>query len=1742
MDAEEIKRQIEILVKKRGIQKGRLTKHKTYIAADHENINLHDIEKRIEYVADIIKQYDAIFEELAEISDYDENHTNDYTDFEDDSLQVLGQYQAMLDEITKPATAQPVALEPNLSIRDIRTISARPVDPKIKPFTGIIEEWNTFKEIYIAYIHDKQFLSNIEKFIHLKSYIQGEAQNVIKNVAFTEQGYVHAWQALCDRFDNKQRLATRHVEALLSISKGGKITNAAELQTIVDSCNNEILSLNAIGIPTDNWDLMVIGIISPRLDTETREQWETLSMKNEFSTWREMREFLNTRCRVLEAVGSKTQKICSQQQASFSKLKSKFSDTKSSKSFLASKTSQQLPSQCLICNGTNHYTSVCPSYSILSDKEKLDKVKTLNLCLNCLRKGHSYNQCRSSRCKICQKPHNTTLHEAFKVTSTHNSNSIPIPESVKNDICTSTSTTSSSNSFHVSSNSTILLSTAKVKIADAHGIHHDCRILLDSGSHANFISNDLALKLGLKMKQHHLKVAGLDTITIKIKQKITTTILSRIGCYKQNMEFLVVPKITDCLPSHHIPMKNITIPKDVELADPSFNCPLPIDALIGAQHFFDIIKQQRLHISEYLPPLQATEFGYIITGEVPTVNYNFGLLLQHDPDDELNNIVSKFWSLEHVSAINKLSEEEKQCQNHFSTTHSRDENGRYIVHLPFRNNVNELGESKIIATNRFLAMERKLERDDYLKGEYHKFMQQYEALGHMHKIDNTQIHGNYLPHHSVIKPSSSTTKVRVVFDASCKTSTSLSLNDVLLDGPKVQDDLFNIILRFRLPTYVFSGDIEKMYRQIQVIPKHRCYQRILFRYSPEKPIETYELATVTYGTKSAAYLATAALNQLAHDEGENYPLAKEAMKNFYVDDVMTGDNNLTRLIQIKNQLCEMLLKGGMKLRKFVSNSQELLCTIPIEDQEIQQDVDDLKPNDVISTLGLKWDPVNDKLMFITQDFHNSHPTTKRGVLSCVAKIYDPLGVLAPVITTAKIYLQHLWIQQIQWDDQLPASMIEKFKDFLTDFSSIGMLQINRHVTNQNYNTIELHGFSDASEVAYGACIYLLTTDIENNTSMHLLCAKSRVAPLKHHTIPRLELCAALLLARLFSTLQTTIQIKFDRICLWSDSTITLAWIKTPSYQLKEFIASRVAEIQELTAGITWYHVKSQDNPADVISRGCSMNDLAYNINWWNGPEFLRSSTLMQYSKHVPDLSNVEILERKDSRAVFSNQIQNDVIHDLIHRLSSYSKLIRITKYVVRFINKLITTRINKSPGKFKIREFDEKLTAMNILVISIQKDAFYEDRKSLLSNKEIPNSSKLKALTPFMDENNIIRVGGRISKSNLPYDQCHQMLIPHNHHFTEILFNHFHIINLHCGAQTLLYQTRKIFWTIKGKLTAKRIISKCVACSKQKPTPCQQLMGSLPADRVKMQQRAFSVVGVDYCGPFLTRIPNTRMKTTFKAYIGVFVCFATKAIHLEVISDLTTEGFLAALHRFTARRGKPSAIHSDNGTNFVGTHNYLEALSEFFKNNDLKSAIDSFCEEQNIQWHFIPPRSPHHGGLWEAGVKAVKHHLRRITNEHPLSFEELTTLAARIEGCLNSRPISILSDDPHDMQPLTPSHFLIGTPYTPIQEPDLTARNICHLSRWNQITHMVQSFWKRWSLEYIQSLQKRSKWKNLKANLEIGDVILIHPEQNPPAKWILGRITDIHQGTDGLVRVVSAKTKSGIIKRAISKISPLLKE
>ncbi|XP_055585254.1 uncharacterized protein LOC129738093 [Uranotaenia lowii] len=855
-------------------------------------------------------------------------------------------------------------------------------------------------------------------------------------------------------------------------------------------------------------------------------------------------------------------------------------------------------------------------------------------------------------------------------------------------------------------------------------------------------------------------------------------------------------------------------------------------------------------------------------------------------------------------------------------------------------------------------------------------------------------------------------------------------------------------------------------------PADQPLQRILWRFSPDEPVKSYQMTTVTYGTASAPYLATKSLQRLAQDGESSYPAAAAVIKkDVYVDDLMTGTDDPEEGAQLVSAVNTLTNSAGFVLRKYCSNSPEILSKIPPELRDERT----------------------------TLELDSSTATVK----TCSGK---------------NIFATNLE-EKADWDDPLPDDMKIFWEEYRRNLIALESFSVPRWTGYlNNLTSVELHGFCDASEAAYGACIYLRCTSDKGSITVRLVTAKSKVAPLedlvrrkKKQSIPRLELSSALLLAHLYDKLRQSIPFTISAY-FWTDSMIVKYWLASLPSRWQSFVGNRVSEIQHITKGGIWNHISGTENPADIISRGMSPAQLQYQSLWLEGPSWLKfdRSVWPAIVEHPSEIDN-SLLEEKPAAALPVQAHPPSFIFELN---SSLPHLVRVVALLQRFIhNSKKRNRDTKRIGQVSLEEVDEALQA---LVKLSQRETFPEELKALRTNHDIRTSSPLSSLNPVLVDGTM-RVGGRLRHAAISEDRRHPFILHPKHPLTKTIMRHYHLKNFHAGQQLLVSTVRERFWPIHIDSLARKVIFECVSCFRNKPKVQQQLMADLPPERVN-PDFVFNKVGVDLCGPFYIKYP-VRKTAPIKCFIAIYVCLVTKAVHMEIVADLSTQSFLASFKRFTAIRGTPKLVMCDNAKNFVGADRELRELKQLFVDQQFQRTVITEAEVDGVDFKFIPPRSPNFGGLWEAAVKSFKRHFRRTIGNNPLTYDELHTVVHQISAILNSRPLTPLSNDPDDYQALTPGHFLI---VSVARKRNVRAADLA------KVVYRISA-----------NLHNRTKWTKKRNNIHVGTMVLIMEEYMPKQSWCLGRVINCIPGPDGHVRVVLVKTKDTTLKRGISKICVL---
>ncbi|XP_064629340.1 uncharacterized protein LOC135488626 [Lineus longissimus] len=861
------------------------------------------------------------------------------------------------------------------------------------------------------------------------------------------------------------------------------------------------------------------------------------------------------------------------------------------------------------------------------------------------------------------------------------------------------------------------------------------------------------------------------------------------------------------------------------------------------------------------------------------------------------------------------------------------------------------------------------------------------------------------------------------------------------------------------------------------------------------------------------------------------------LRSFYVDDFIRSVLGTEKGITTTRDTIAICGKGGFRLTKVLSNSVEVNQSVPLQERakslQLSFEGDDLP---VERALGVVWSVEKDTLGF--QTLLNEKPATRRGMLSLISAVFDPLGIAAPFIVPARIILQTLCKEQMGWDDSIPDSELQNWQSWVEELTVLEKLAIPRCLKPlgfENVTLCQLHVFADASTQGYGIAAYVRMVNTGGQINCELLMGKARVAPLKKITIPRMELTAAATAVKFGHLIIQQMDYNFHDIRYWTDSMSVLRYIHNSATRFHTFVANRLTTIHEGSQPGQWSYVPTRENPADAASRGLSLKNEAGTQMWLKGPDFLQKDESewprTELSSSLP-IDDPELKRVSAATTVVSEA--HTTVDTLFSRIFSWSKLRRIVAWVIRA--QRVFRGKHPKPGETCLNIEDVTTGTKRLTMDELNRAEMaivrFEQERFLVEDMKVKGAS-IQKLDPFRDDLGLIRVGGRL-RATIPVETKHPILLPRQSVVPKLMLEELHRTHGHVGRNMVLSVFRKRYWVARGTKLIGTMIARCVICRRYRAKVGEQKMAELPVQRLMGGEKAFTRSGMDYFGPF--EIKRGR-NATIKRYGVLFTCFATRGVHLELASSLDMSSCINAIRRFVARRGSVKWLRSDNGTNLVGAKAELKrALHEW--NQDKMHAT---LQQEGIEWVFNAPTASHHGGVWERLIRVTRKVLYGVMKEQAVRTDDegLQTLFCEVESIINSRPITVASDNPNESEALTPNHLLILQTDPELPPGEFVKKDLYVRQRWRQIQHLTEVFWRRWRQEYVLLLQERQKWLQPRRNMSVNDIVLI-TDNTPRNQWPMGRIIQVDEDDKGLVRVVHVKTKTSVFVRPVTKVVTLL--
>ena len=1072
-----------------------------------------------------------------------------------------------------------------------------------------------------------------------------------------------------------------------------------------------------------------------------------------------------------------------------------------------------------------------------------------------------------------------------------------------------------------------------------------------------------------------------------------------------------------------------------------------------------------------------------------------------------------------------------------------DDSNSWVAPLPFRTPRRRLPNNRDQALTRLNSLQRTLEKKPEMKAHFVTFMKNIFDRDHAEVAPPLQEGQEcwYLPAFGVYHPQKPG-QIRVVFDSSAQKQ-GISLNDVLLSGPDLNNSLQGVLLRFRREQVAVMTDIEQMFHSFVVREDHRDFLRFLWYRDNDtsKEIIEYRMRVHVFGNSPSPAVAMYGLRRAAAFGEEEYGSdAKHFVeREFYVDDGLLSMPTAEGAIDLLSRTQEMLAISNLRLHKIASNSKEVMEAFPTEDRaKALKDLDlDVDPAPIQRSLGLHWELKRDIFTFQVSDAEK--PFTRRGVLATVNSIFDPLGFVAPITIQGKFLLRELSSETLDWDSPLPLDKEEEWNTWRKSLNDLKLLEIPRPYAATTLSTAlrkELHIFSDASVKAIAAVAYLRVIDSEGACHIGFVFGKAKLAPQAAHTIPRLELGAAVLAAEIAGIVTSELDFTPDAVEFYTDSRVVLGYIHNQTRRFYVYVSNRVQLIRKVSSPAQWHYVSSSRNPADLATRSVPAALLS-TTTWLTGPAFLnQAGEEPSLEEERFDLINPDTDVEVRALATTLSTGSSSLGSHRFERFSSWRSLVRATASLIHIAQSCKATddqdRTCRSWHHCTTpRTVEELLQAEAIIIKTVQKEAYKEELACIANGKEIPRNSTLKKLDPYLDAEGLLRIGGRLKHAALEYEEKFPVIVPGRSHAAKLLVNHYHERVKHQGRVFTEAAVRTAgYWIVSGRKCVNSILHKCVTCNKLRGKATEQKMADLPIDRLSTEP-PFTYIGLDAFGPWTVVTRRTRGgQAQSKRWAILFTCMSTRAIHIELIDSMDSSTFINALRRFFALRGPAKQIRSDCGTNFIGACKELEILTT----DPHAPRVKQFLTEEGCSWVFNPPHASHMGGTWERMIgvsRRILDSMLQQTSPSRLTHDVLSTLMAEVTGIVNSRPLTPISTDPESPFLLTPAMLLTQKVCTLRPPPgDFTDSNL-HRQQWRQVQHLADTFWSRWRREYLATLQSRSKWQEERQNLKEGDVVLLKDAQAKRNDWPMALVTNALASSDGRVRKVELRVASnGTIK------------
>ena len=1122
--------------------------------------------------------------------------------------------------------------------------------------------------------------------------------------------------------------------------------------------------------------------------------------------------------------------------------------------------------KCLCCDKIGHSITKCFIFTKLDGEKKWKLVTDKKICFSCLEPNHSVKQCEKKKAcgkDNCKLPHHPLLHKTNQQLKSTPADVTQPTESVDGKVLVNQRDPAGIKKIYY-----------QILPVSLHGPNTSIKTyaLLDNGSYATLLESTVADQLGLTGPKTPLKIKGAgDMVSCDQESRVVSLQISGRSKRKFDLHGVRTKQNLD-MPQQSVDISKLPVRQSLlQSLDVESMKNVKPTILIGLDQMHLIATEKLIRNSDNGLVLGRTRLGWTLFGSTDSEQDLGGSVLCLQNHEDLNQLVKEHYKLENLGIrINERmssSIQDRRATDIMLKTSLRI-GQQWETGLLWKSDTAIMPSNKSDALKRLLGIERRMDRDEEFARLYVEKMGYYLDKGFARKLTKEEagITTNrtwFIPHFGVFnanKPG----KIRLVFDAAAK-SRGVSLNDHLLTGPDLLVSLPGALLKFRQRAIGFSGDIKDFFPCVKIREEDQQAQRFLWRGTDrQSEPDEYVMQVCIFGAASSPYSCQSIKNLNAKEFESEFPEASHAIaRKHYMDDYLDSTDSATEAIKLITEVIEVNRRGGFKTTNWACSSREVLQKIPVELRSTDTDLtidSDMKTERV---LGLIWNPNTDAFGFNLQ-FHKVDPSvvsgekraTKRDILKMIMSIFDPLGLLAPFTVKAKIIMQEVWRAGLGWDDFVTDRMNEKWLQWTEELKAITNLTIPRRYSfgTGQLRSRQLHVFCDAGELAYGAVAYI-RTETDSGVDVSLVMAKSRVTPLKPISIPRLELQAALIGSRLSNFIKEEMDVKFDEIHYWSDSSTVIFWIRSESRRFKTFVSHRLGEIEELTNLANWKWISTKLNVADLLTKEIDQTITDKDCVWFTGPKFLLQPTDNWPMEKPPTTVNDDVLELK-AETVAVMEPPTEVPLPQLNRFSSWLKLIRATGWMNRFLRKC-RRQPDTPTGELSVQELDR---AELLWAKKVQQEAFALEIAALKNGKPMARDSRLKNLTPVIRDG-VLHVDSRLSqRDGLPSNVTSPIILDNRHPYSRLLLAHHHARVGHNGQERMANEIRQKYWILNLRSSVRSIWNNCIKCKIRRARPVAPLMAPLPAVRLESYIKPFTNTGVDYFGPMTVAIGRRHEK------------------------------------------------------------------------------------------------------------------------------------------------------------------------------------------------------------------------------------------------------------------------------------------